>query len=71
VSAIYYGIKKNGGLPSVKYVYREGNPPPAAKKKKKKKKRGGKNNTGWSNYKIDGINIGYIYAYRVNTLLWY
>jgi hypothetical protein len=36
-SAINYGTKKNGGLPSVKYVYREGKPPPAAKNKKRKR----------------------------------
>jgi hypothetical protein len=37
VSAINYGIKKNGGLPSIKYVYREGNPPSPRKKTKKEK----------------------------------
>jgi hypothetical protein len=32
------GLRKSGGLPSVKYVYREGNPPPPLPKKTKKEK---------------------------------
>jgi hypothetical protein len=32
------GLRKSGGLPSVKYVYREGDPPPPPQKKKKRKR---------------------------------